>query len=167
MTPPFLVAALVLCAAGTAKLRAPATAGTALRMLGLPGDAALVRLLALGEVALATWALAAPSRAVAAAVACLFVCFAAVALLLVRRHASCGCFGADHTPASPVQAVVSAVIAALCAGVAAAGPHGLGWVLDRPAGQAGVVTVAVLAASCAAVLAYTALPAAWEAWDER
>jgi len=38
-----------------------------------------------------------------------------LALLLARRRAACGCFGEGDFPASPVQALLSAVLAAACA----------------------------------------------------
>ena len=117
LTPPFLVAALVLCAAAAAKLRRPAAAARALGDAGLPGTAGLVRAFAAGELALGIWSLSAPSRSAAAALGSVYLLFAALALLLTRRAAACGCFGPSESPASTAQAVLSAAFAlvAVCA----------------------------------------------------
>ena len=164
LTAPLAVAALVLVVAGVAKLRAPGPAVRALRALGLPAAAPVIRAFAIGEIALGIWALANPSSAPAIALACCYVAFAGLALLLAARRASCGCFGDGDFPASRVQALLSAVLAAACALAAVWPPSGF---LDRPAGQAVVLVVGIAASAYATVLAYTQLPAAWSAWSAR
>ena len=52
LTPLFAVAAIVLCVAGLAKLRSPATATRALHAVRLPAPVWAVRALALAEIAL-------------------------------------------------------------------------------------------------------------------
>ncbi len=165
LTPPFLVAALVLCVAGSAKLRAPDPARRALVVLGLPFGRATVRTVGLGEIGIGGWCAIAPSRLGALAIAVIYGLFAVIAAALARRRASCGCFGEDDSPASIAQAFISVGIALLAIGEAVAGPHGAVWILGRPAAQAAVLFVAVPAATCAAVLLYTEFPRAWGAWS--
>ena len=117
-----------------------------------------------GEVALGVWALVSPGAVAAIGLACCYAVFAMLALLLASRRAACGCFGEGDFPASPVQALLSAVLAAACAFAAGWPPHGL---LDRPAGQAVVLVIGIAGSAYAMVLAYTQLPAAWSAWSAR
>jgi hypothetical protein len=168
LTPPFAVAALVLCVAGLAKLRSPAGAARALVVAGLPAPRTLVRVGAAVEVAIGAWALARPSAITAGAMALLYGGFCGLSLLLARRRASCGCFGDDDAPASPVQSALSAALAAVAVAAAALGVHGVGWAL-RSAGAAAALVLAagIAAAVYAAVLLYTALPQAWAAWSGR
>jgi hypothetical protein len=162
LTAPLAIAALVLIVAGVAKLRAPGPAAAALRELGLPAGQPLIRAFAAAEIALGIWALASPAGVAAIAMACCYAVFAAVALLLARRRAACGCFGETEFPASRLQAVLSALLAAACTAAAVWPVHGA---LDRPAGQAVVLLIGIVAAAYATVLAYTLLPAAWSAWS--
>jgi Methylamine utilisation protein MauE len=164
LTAPLAVAALVLIVAGVAKLRAPGPAAAALRELGLPAAALPIRTFATGEIALGAWALVAPAGVMAIAPACCYAAFAVLALLLASRRAACGCFGEGDFPASRAQALLSAVLAVVCAAAAVWPPHGL---LDRPAGQAVVLMIGIAASAYATVLAYTQLPAAWSAWSAR
>lgn len=164
LTPPLLVAAGVLVLAGALKLRNPVPAARATRVLGLPAGGRvqlLVRSIGAFEVVLGGWAMIAPGRAAAAALACLYAIFAVVALLLVRRQASCGCFGEDRAPASVAQSLLSAAFAAAAAVAAVIGSHGLSWVLA----QSAVLVIGIAGGVYATVLAYTELPAAWSAWS--
>lgn len=165
LAPPFVVAALLLCVAGGLKLRSPRPAVGALQVLGLPGAAWVVRVLAVGELALGAVCAVHPSRASAALLAGAYGTFAAVAAVLVRRRAACGCFGDDDLPASVSQSVASAVLCAVAAAAAVAGPNGLGWILGRPAPTATVLVVGIAGALYAAVVVYTQLPTAWAAWS--
>jgi hypothetical protein len=170
LTGPFAVAALVLCIAGVAKVRAPHGAAGALATLRLPSSPALVRVVALAEVTLGVWALIRPSALSAALVAIVYAVFCGLSLLLARRHAECGCFGAASggTPASAVQAVLSGVLAAVALAAAVAGVHGIGWILGSAGATIGLVAaLGILGAAYAAVLVYTALPQAWAAWSGR
>jgi hypothetical protein len=162
LTAPLAVAALVLIVAGLAKLRAPAPAAAALRELGRPAGQPLIRVLAVFEIAVGIWVLASPAGVAAIAIACCYALFAALALLLSRRRAACGCFGETDFPASRLQALISALLAAACAAAAVWPAHG---VLDRPADQAVVLMIGIVASGYATVLAYTLLPAAWSAWS--
>lgn len=171
LTPPFLVAALLVCVAGALKLRAPRTAATALRTLGLPGETWLIRGLAGGELVLGTVCVLGPSRATAAVLTGVYVTFVGVAALLSRGRVACGCFGDDEAPVSAAHWIASVVLASVAAAatvaatVAAAGPHGIGWVLAQPAPTAAALAVGIAGALYATVLVYTELPAAWAAWS--
>ena len=165
LTPPFLVASLVLCVAGAFKLRAPQGAANALRTLGLPGGMWLVRGLALGELVLGAACAVFPTRAGAAVLTGVYVTFAGVAAALARRRASCGCFGEDETPVSAGHWIASLVLGAVALGVAAFDSRGLGWVLGRPATTAVVLLLGIAGALYATVLVYTEVPRAWSAWS--
>lgn len=164
---PVLVAAGVLCVSGTAKLRAPRAAARAFATLGLPGSTGLVRVLSLAELVLGASVLIAPVRPLVALLAGAYLVFAAAALTLMRRRATCGCFGEAGAPASGGQSALSLATAVVCAVGAAWPPHGLTWVLARSPGLAAATLAGLAACVYAAVLAYTALPAAWTAWSGR
>jgi uncharacterized membrane protein YphA (DoxX/SURF4 family) len=165
LTAPLLVAAAVLCVAGVLKLRSPRAAMTAFAALGLSPRAALVRVLAVCELAIGAWCAVDPARPAAAAVACLYAAFALVAWILARRRSACGCFGAEESPASPWQSVLSLVFVLSAIGALAAGAHGVGWVLGRPVLVASATLIGIAGAAYATALAYTELPNAWTAWS--
>jgi hypothetical protein len=163
--PPFAVAASVLCVAAVAKLRSPGTAANALAVMGMPARLALIRAIAVCELALGCWCIAAPSRIGAALLAVAYGGFAGLGLVLSRRRASCGCFGAGETRATPAQAALSAALMVVAIVATISVPHGLPWIVERGAPGAAVLLIAVAAAVYATVLAYTELPAAWGAWS--
>ncbi len=165
LTPPMLLAAAVLCVAACAKLRSPAGAVRAFSALGLPANPALVRALAICELAIGAWCAVTPSGPAAAAVGTVYAAFAVAAALLARRRSSCGCFGDDESPASPWQAVVSGVFALIALAAYLNSAHGLGWVLGLPAAQAATLLIGIAGATYATVLAYTELPQAWSSWS--
>ncbi len=165
LSAPFLVAAVVLCAAGLAKLRSPTGAVRALAAVGLPARAGLVRAFAGGELALGTWSLLYPSPRSAGAVACVYAGFCILSLVLARRRAACGCFGDGDAPASVVQSLLSAALGLVAAGAAIAPAHGVGWILGGGIPKASVLTVGIAGSAYAIVLAYTKLPQAWSAWS--
>jgi hypothetical protein len=109
--------------------------------------------------------LAYPAQALAGAVALVYAIFAVVALLLVRRQASCGCFGESDTPTTVEQSLISGALAIGVLAAALAGAHGARWIVNREAAAAVTLVVAIAGAVYAIVLAYTALPAAWRAWE--
>jgi hypothetical protein len=118
LTGPVLAAAALLALAAPGKLRRPASTANALGQLGLPRSTALVRLLGLGELALAAAVWARPTAAILAALALAYLGFAAFVAVALRRGtslSSCGCFGRADTPPTPVHLVV-----VLAAGLAAA-----------------------------------------------
>ncbi len=160
LTIPHAVAAIVLGVAGLAKLRSPRSAARAVRLAPR-----WIRTFAGFEVALGVWALLMAGSASSALMAALYAGFAALTLALARAGAACGCFGAPSAPASPIQALVSAALALVCAVSAAAAPHALGWILERPVGTATVLVLGTAAAVYGTVLAYSELPQLWRSWS--
>jgi hypothetical protein len=151
LAPAFLVAALLLCVSGVMKLRSPRVP---LRGLGV------------GEIALGAACALDPTTALAAVLAALYMSFAAVAVILMRRRQPCGCFGEnDDFPVTLAHVVASELLGALVVAAAIAGPRGLGWVLGLPAPQAVVLLAGIAGAVYAVVLVYTVVPRAWEAWS--
>ena len=143
---PLVVAALLLVAAGAAKLRRPAPTGLALARLGLPGADPLVRMLGAVEVAAAGLALLVGGTA-AVPVALLYAGFAAFTAAQVRRAAAtgesadCGCFGEADAPVGWTHVVVNVLLAATAVAAAAVGADGVPGALGASAGT----TVAVIA----------------------
>jgi hypothetical protein len=160
LAPPFLVASLVLCVAGLAKLRSPAGAAAALGIIPWP-----IRALATGEVALGAACALHPTRALAAALALVYAALAGGATVLMRRRVACGCFGDDDLPVSQAHVIASELLCALAVAAAIASPRGLPWLASQPAVTAGVLAVGIAAAVYATVLLYTVVPRAWSAWS--
>jgi hypothetical protein len=160
LTVPHAVAALVLCVAGLAKLRAPAAAA---RAVGFAPH--LIRAFATFELALGAWALVTASPASSALMAALYAGFTALTVALWRRGASCGCFGSERAPASPIQSLLSAALALAAAACVAAGPHAVGWILGRPPGTVTVLVLGLTGAVYGTVLAYSELPLLWRSWS--
>lgn len=160
LTAPVLMAAALVCVAAAAKLREPAGAVRALRVLGLPARAWIVRALSVVEVAVGVAVLAAPGRATVAVLAGLYVTFGSAGAAL--RGRPCGCFGEDEVPVTGSHVALSAALALVCAAGALWPPHGVAWAVGRP-----VLTIGIAGCTYAAVLAYTQLPTAWGAWRAR
>ncbi len=165
LTPLLLAAAAVLCAAGLTKLREPGEVTAALDTLGLPARLAAAAALGSGEIALGLWVAVSPTRLACALLGLAYASFAVVALVLARRRAACGCFGADEAPASSAGSLISVALAAVGLLAAGAEPLGLRWILERPPGTAVAVLVGTAGLAYALVLAYTQLPRAWAAWS--
>ncbi len=158
---PFVIAAALLAIGGVLKAIKPGDTANALRGVGLPAGALLVRVGGVAEAAIGVWALVTADRAAAVLVALSYLAFTGfVVVALVRGApiASCGCFGKADTPPSWVHvgvnlvAVVAAVVVAIDPGV------GLGDLLaDQP--LAGVPFVLLtLTGLFLAFLALTLLP---------
>lgn len=168
LTPPLVVAALVLCIAGVAKLRSPGAAVAALSTLGIRVPRALVRAFAFLELAVGAFVALDPTRVASAVVACLYALFSGLSLALANRRASCGCFGEQDAPASVLQSLLSAVLASVAIAAAIWPPsHGIGWVLGHDLAVAATLFVGIAGAVYASVVAYTDLPSAWTAWSAR
>lgn len=154
LTVPHAVAALVLCAAGLAKLRSPRTAAAA---LGVP--AGLIRAFSLYELALGAGALG--WTVLSPLVALTYLGLAALTFVLARRAQACGCFGEGDAPASRAQSLLSLGLAL----VSVAPAHGAGWLLDRSAGAAAVLALGAVGAAYGVVVAYSNFAPAWRAWS--
>lgn len=165
LVPPFVVAALLLCVAGGLKLRSPEAAAAALHALALPGGVWAIRALAAAELALGGLCAVHPTGVSAAVLAGAYGAFSAVAALLVRKRAACGCFGEGELPATMSHSAAGAALGAVAAATALAGPRGFGWILGRPATTATVLVLGIAGALYATVIVYTELPAAWAAWS--
>jgi hypothetical protein len=155
---PLLAGAALLFASAIGKLRRPRPAAEAMTVLGLPASALLARLLGVVEVAVAVGAVATGGRVAAGALTALYLGFAVVGALTLRRgdpSASCGCTGRDDTPVTPAHVLISLGFAA--AGVAAVvRPPGV------PAGPLGtelLVAVFGVVAAWLGWLGITGLPA--------
>jgi hypothetical protein len=157
---PHAVAALILAVAGAAKLRAPQAAA---RAVGQP--AALIRAFAAAELALAAVALITASVGSSVLMAVLYAGFALLTLRLAGRGAACGCFGAEQSPASLAQSLLSAALAAVAVLSAAAGAHTASWVLARPPGTVAVLIMGAAGVVYGIVLAYSVLPQLWRSWS--
>ena len=116
----YLMAAVLLGAAGAAKTVAPEPAAAALARLELHHNPWTVRLLGLVELVVATSAFIIGGVAPATALAALYAGFAVVAAALVRSGsaAPCGCFGHLEMPTTRRHVAVN--IAATIVGIAAA-----------------------------------------------
>ena len=160
VTPPFVVAALLLCVAGTLKLRSPVAAAAALGV-----SRWVVRGLAWGEIVLGAACALFPTWPLAVALAFVYGMFSLLAVALMRRGVPCGCFGDNDLPVSLAHVIASELLGALAVGAAFTDPRGLGWVLGRPAPTAAVLVIGIAGALYATVLVYTQLPFAWTAWS--
>ncbi|HEY3726066.1 MAG TPA: MauE/DoxX family redox-associated membrane protein [Solirubrobacteraceae bacterium] len=159
LTVPHAVAAAVLCVAGLAKLHAPAPAARAVGAVP-----AAVRAFALLELALGVWALLSAGRLSSALMAALYGAFAGLTIALWRRGRSCGCFGSERAPASPIQSLVSGALALLGAVCAVASVHPVAWISGRSPGSVAVLVLGISAAVYGTVLAYSELPLLWQSW---
>lgn len=151
-----VLAAGLLVPAGIAKLREPRVARQA---LGLPARAtALVRLIGVGELALAALVLLIGGPILAGVLAATYLAFAVVATRQRAKGASCGCFGASRGPTT-LGHVAMNLVAATAAGVGVA--VGTVALPDLVAGAplAGVPLVAAgIVAVATAQLSITTLP---------
>lgn len=150
-TGPLLLAALLLSAAGLAKLRRPAPTGLALARLGLPGSDPVVRTLGAIEVLAATTAVALGGRA-AGAVALLYLGFAIVTTAQVRQArrtgepADCGCFGDAGAPVDATHVALNLLLGAGALWAALASTAGVSDWADAPGSTALVVALAAVGA---------------------
>jgi hypothetical protein len=160
LTPPFLVACLVLCLAGLAKLRAPETAAAG---LGLRRRS--VRVLAGGEFAIGAVCALEPSHLGAGVVAAVYAMFALVAVVLMRRRVACGCFGDNDFRVTRAHVIASELLAALAAAAALTTPRGVGWLAGQSGLRGAALVAGVAGAVYAVALVYTAVPRAWATWS--
>lgn len=159
LAPPFFVAAGLLVASGLAKVRNPRPAGRALSAAGVPAGATLTRGLGAVEMAAGVLAVAAPTRAVAIAVALLYAAFALFLLRLIRTRdsqASCGCLGAREVRPGLLHVGLN-VVGVVTATAAAAAIRPVPGVLEVLRGSPLFGVPAALGLAIAGYLAYLAV----------
>ncbi len=159
---PFVIASALLALGGAFKAVDPADTAYALRTLGLPHAALLVRAGGAVEVVIGVGALAVGGPVFATLVALSYLAFAGFVVVALRSGSpisSCGCFGKVDTPPSSVHVVIDLLAAAVAATVAFAGdPVALPDVLaDQP--MLGIPFVILAVTGIYLVfLSFTALP---------
>ena len=162
---PFLVTTALLGGAGALKVARPAPTAGALRQMGLPASKTAVRIGATAELAVATGAMVDGSRPFAALVALSYLVFAAFVLVALRRDlplSSCGCFGVEDTPPTPLHLVINLAAAATAATVALGVADGGGLAaittMDASLLLRGAFLVSTATATWFAYVALTRLP---------
>lgn len=158
---PLFIAAALLVLAGVPKVAEPGDTTRAIRSAGLPANDLLVRMLALGEVAVGVAVIAVGGPVPAALLALLYAAFAVFIVVAMARGgavSSCGCFGKTDTPPTHAHLVLNVSAAAVGVAAAFAGLGGLVDVLpDQPA--AGVPFIGFVALGAwFAYLTLTLLP---------
>ena len=143
---------LLLALAGWAKLIRPQASAVVLRAAGIPAPELVMRIVAAGELAIATVGVLAPAPIGGVAVAITYGLLGAAAAFGGRGGAeiACGCFGDEDGPALGRRHVVTDLAAAaLAAGTVFAGPPALTAVLSAQPAGGGAVLVAALTAALA------------------
>ena len=158
---PFLIAAVLLAAAGIAKAIDPTMTVGALRKFGFPVSSGAVRSLGLIEALLAAAAAVTGAPALAIGVGGSYLLFSAFVVIARARRlpiGSCGCFGRVDTPPSWLHVAVNLGAAASALAVAARDGGGLAATLDHQP-LAGLPFVALIGVgSYAAFTALTVVP---------
>jgi hypothetical protein len=153
---PTMAAALLLAVAGAPKLVNPHDTRRALRSVGLPVPAVVVRAGGLLEVGIGTLALLRGGAVADGLVAASYLGFTGFVILALRSGgvvASCGCVGRPDTPPTLAHVLVTATFAVVAGVAATIGPTGvLTW-----------VTSSASAATQVAVIGFAVL-LAWLAW---
>jgi hypothetical protein len=165
---PFAAMAVLLAAGGLAKLARPDGTVRALGAASLPNQAALVRLGAAAEVVVGVGALVVGGPVGPLLVAGAYLGFVAFLRRSMRRAkgaGSCGCFGADEAPPSPVHIGFDVLAAAVAAAAALSNWPGIGSVLADQPGAGLPFAVLVGAIAFLGYLTLTALPAVLTAQD--
>ncbi|WP_334144265.1 MauE/DoxX family redox-associated membrane protein [Rhabdothermincola sp.] len=124
---PLAIVAGVLAVGGAMKIADPAATQAMLGALGMPAAPWLARGLGLLELAAGLAAALLGGRVASAAVAGLYLVFAAVAWRLVRggQASSCGCFGRLSAPATWIHVTADLAAAAVAVGAAVTAAPGL------------------------------------------
>jgi hypothetical protein len=159
---PFVIAALLLAAAGVAKVVDPANAVGALRAFGVPVAPTVVRVVGAVEAVLAVSAVVTGAVVLAVAVGAsylLFTGFVVSALVRDLPIGSCGCFGEVDTPPSVLHVVVNLGAVAAALGVAVAGDGtGIGHVLAAQPLAGIPMVLLIVVGTYAAFTALTVVP---------
>jgi hypothetical protein len=129
---PFLVAALLLVAAGALKAYDPVNTTGALRQAGLPVPPIVVRVGGGVEVVIGVAAIVTGGSIAAGLVAFSYLVFTAFVVFALVRHlpiGSCGCFGKTDTPPSVIHVVLNVGAIVTATAVALGSGGGIGSVL--------------------------------------
>ena len=144
---PFIAASTLLGAAGLLKVRRPETTARALREMGLPSSAGLVRLAAAVEVGIAAGAVIFGSAPFAWLVAASYAGFAVFVAVALRRDvplSSCGCLGGTQdTPPTTIHLLINLAAATIAVAVAL-GPEEAGLAQIADVGDSAVLRAAFL-----------------------
>jgi hypothetical protein len=154
--------------AGASKIASPYMTQASLSTAGLPAPLAVVRALALAEVAIGTAALLSPSALTAAVTALAYGAFCLFTLRLLSmadEGVDCGCFGGAGSEVGRVHVGLNAAAFAVCVAAALAPPPDLGWVLHRAPLTAFAVCLGTGAIAYASFLAFTVFPRAWQSYS--
>lgn len=152
------VFAVLLAIAGTAKITDPAATSAALQGARLVSDRRLVRVLGLGEMALAVAVLVAGGRLPALVLALAYAVFAVFAHRQSRQGAGCGCFGESDAPATRLHVALNVGGAGVAAVAAWRPAPSLVSTLDRGLFESVLVVTVLVLAAAALRLVLTALP---------
>ncbi|HWE55617.1 MAG TPA: MauE/DoxX family redox-associated membrane protein [Acidimicrobiales bacterium] len=157
-TAPFLAACAVLAVAGAAKLYRPDDTARALAVAGLPHHRRLVRVGAVGEIAVAVAAVAAPGAVTGALVAAAYAAFTLFVGAALLRHwplSSCGCFG--RPDARPTYKHLALNVGALATALwwAVGAPAGVGALFAHSPWKGGPLVLVTLVISGLAYLVWT------------
>ena len=167
---PFLMAALLLAAAGVAKAIDPTMTVGALRGFGIPVPSFAVRGLGIVEALLAVAAAVTGAPSLAVGVAGSYLLFSAFVVIARARRlpiGSCGCFGRVDTPPSWLHVVINLAAAASAVAVAVRDGAGLTPTLGHQP-LAGIPFLALIAVGTyAAFTALTVVPQLAMASTER
>jgi hypothetical protein len=168
LAPIFFLAAGLLVVSGAVKQLQPRATAQSMLDAGLPGSIALARGIGVIEIAVGVWALAAPARGGAVALAVLYGSFSLFLAYVLREHpdaGSCGCAGPTPVPPSRVHLVVDIVVVISALAFAMTASVGFvdwlaafGW-LALP------VALGLGLAGWLAVVTVTQAPAAFRAWQ--
>jgi methylamine utilization protein MauE len=168
LAPFFFLAAGLLVVSGAVKQLQPRATAQSMLDAGLPGSIALARGIGAIEIAIGIWALAAPSRGGAIALAALYASFSVFLVHVLREHpdaGSCGCAGPTPVPPSRVHLALDLVVVVSALAFAFSAPVGVvdwlaafGWLALPVAFGLGL-------AGWLAVVAATRAPAAFRAWQ--
>jgi hypothetical protein len=171
LAPLFAAVAGLLALAGALKLRAPGSGSGAYPAPGSALGIRGARTVGAFEVLLGGFAVAAPGRLVAAALAAAFAAFAAYSLRMIvaadGQDAGCGCFGDSGETVRAGHVALDLAAAGIALAATIDPPRALASLLADAPLQGTALAAGVVASVYALYLSYTALPSAWRAFEGR
>jgi hypothetical protein len=167
LAPIFFLAAGLLVVSGAVKQLQPRATAQSMLDAGLPGSIALARGIGVIEIAIGIWALAAPARGGAVALAVLYTSFSVFLVYVLREHpdaGSCGCAGPTPVPPSWLHLVLDVVVAIGAVALAFTPSEGVVEWLAAFGWLALPVALGLGLAGWLAVVAVIQAPPAFRAW---